>query len=222
MRYFLDVALILVAGFVIASYLGLMLVFHGPAGTPTLAIVEISLDWALLAVAAVGCMQKRDPVTRRALTLLLVSNLVSLAANYQLAFQPTYQNGDPVDILWFSAWILRWVAARMTWLHYGAGHIGAAEPAERYRANPFFVRHGGRRVRPALHPDPRERSPAARTARRGGMLLGGILILRQFAELDENRRLFRAQIERESRFTALVRHSSDVVIVVNGRGSSPT
>ena len=50
------------------------------------------------------------------------------------------------------------------------------------------------------------------------MLMGALLVLRQFAEMEENRRLFRAQIQGESRFRSLVQKSSDVVLIVNPDG----
>jgi PAS domain S-box-containing protein len=220
-RFVLDVSLIVVAGFVIAIYLGLKLLLHDPTETATMAVVESSLDWALFAVAAVGCMQKRDPVIRQALVLLLSSNLAALAGNYLYAVRSSYQSGDPVDLVWFSAWVLRWAAARTAWWHYRLGHVAEASSGaalQEYRGNPFsYVMVGGAfalLLRQILADD----HQMLGTLTFAAVLMGGLLIFRQFAELEENRRLYRAQVERESRFTALVRNSSDVVLVVNPEG----
>jgi PAS domain S-box-containing protein len=220
-RFTLDVALIVVAGLVIASYVGLRLLLHDPAESATLAIVESSLDWAMFVVAAVGCMQKRDQVIRRAMILLLAANLVSMAANYGLLVLPAYRSGDPLDGLWFAAWVLRWAAARMAWHHYIAVEAHApppTAPAKEYRSNPFsYVLVAGAFVllfTRTLAEDHHFLSWLAI----GAMFMGALLILRQFAELEENRRLFRALVERESRFASLVRYSSDVVLVVSDGG----
>jgi PAS domain S-box-containing protein len=220
-RFILDVALIAVAGFVIAFYVGLQLLLHDPTEPAYLAVVESSLDWALFVVAAVGCMRKRDQIIRRALILLLASNLVSLAANYTLEVLPLYKSGDAVDTIWFSAWMLRWAEARMAWHHYAAVDAGTAPPeapVQAYRGNPFaYVLVGGAfallvsQILAKDHPFLGELAVAA-------MIMGALLILRQFAELRENRRLFQAQVQRESRFRSLVQNSSDVVLFVDDLG----
>jgi PAS domain S-box-containing protein len=220
-RFLLDVALIVVAGFVIAFYVGLRLLLHDPAESATLAIVESSLDWALFVVAAVGCMQKRDPMIRRVLILLLASNLVSLAGNYWLATLPTYHNGHPIDALWFSAWALRWTAARLAWHHYlavGEGRTPRTPPVQDYRSNPFsHILVAGAFVLLLTQILAHNYAFIGMLAI-AAMLLGALLILRQFAELEENRRLFEGRLQEESRFKSLVQHSSDVVIVVDEGG----
>jgi PAS domain S-box-containing protein len=220
-RFFLDVALIVVAGLVIALYVGLRLLSHDPAENMTVAVFESSFDWTLFTVAAVGCMQKRDQVIRRALILLLASNLVSMVGNYSLSILPAYRAGDPVDGLWFSAWVLRWAAARLAWHHYVAVETRTAPqatPVQAYRSNPFsYVMVGGAFVLLYTQILAKDHAFLGMLAV-AAIVMGGVLILRQFAELEENRRLFHKQIERESQFRSLVQNSSDVVFVVNDRG----
>jgi PAS domain S-box-containing protein len=219
-RFALDVALIAVAGFVIAFYMGLRLL-QDHAEPATLAILESSVDWALFVVAAVSCTQKRDRIIGRVLVLLLASNLVSMAANYLLAILPAYQSGHPIDGLWFSAWVLRWVAARLAWHHYTAAPaaVGLTTPPDQdYRSNPFaylLVAGAFLLLLIQIYTGNREFLPMLTVAATG---MGGLLIVRQFAELEENRRLFEAQVEGESRYRSLVQNSSDVVIVVDEGG----
>jgi PAS domain S-box-containing protein len=219
-RFVLDVALIAIAGFVVAFYVGLRLLLLDPNESATLAVVQSSAEWLLFVVASVGCMQKREPIIRRVLIMLLASNLISLAGNSVNAVLP-YHSGDPVDLTWFIAWVLRWAAARVAWRHYLAVEGGTAPPqgaVQEYRSNPFaYVLVAGTFLLlfgEMLAGNTRFIGVLAIVA----SVLGGLLILRQLAELEENRRLFDAQLEGESRFRTLVRHSSDAVIVVNGDG----
>lgn len=219
-RFLLDVALIAVAGFIIAFYIGLRLFLRDPAQASTLDVVQSSLEWALFVVAAVGCSQKRDEVTRRALGLLLASNLISLAANYLYAVVPAYQNGHPIDALWFSAWVLRWIAARLTRARLASRPSAAGgEPVMRgYRSNSYSpILVAGAFLLLFVQILAKNYHFIGMLAA-AAMLLAGLLILRQFAELEENRRLFEARIEGEARFRSLVQNSSDVVIVIDDGG----
>ena len=219
-RFFLDVSLVVMAGFVFVFYFGLRPFFLGATGTATSVIFDASVDWALLAAAGVGYIQKRDPEIRTALLVLLGANLAYLSANSVMAALPSYQTGDMVDGLWFLAWGLRFVAARTAWHRYQAGgrRGGAAADDGAYRSSRLSyamvagafalllsrVVAGGDELL----------GPIAVAA----MAMGALLVLRQFAELEENARLFAVQIEDESRFQALVQNSSDAVLVVDDRG----
>jgi PAS domain S-box-containing protein len=220
-RFALDAAFMVVAGSAIAVYVGLMMHRHADVALASLLIVKSSLEWALFILAAALAIQKRDRVVRRAVLLLLTANLVSLIGNYLMALMPVYHSGDPVDGFWFMAWALRWAAARLAWQHYSsAGDTPSPESPEalEYRGNPFaYVLVGGAFAlffTQATNRD-RELLPVLALA---AMAMGGLLILRQFAELRENRRLVRTQAERESRFTSLVSYSSDVVLLIDGQG----
>ncbi len=219
-RFVLDAALVVVAGFVIAFYIGLRMLLHDQAEPMTVVVVEASLDWLLFVVAAVGASQKRDRVARRALTLMLCANLLAMAGNTVLALLPAYTNGHPVDGLWFGAWVIRWIAARHAWHHYqrGADAQQAAPPEPEYRSNPFaFVLVGGASVLLVGQIIAEDRAFLGQLAI-AAMGMGGLLVLRQLAELEENRRLLKTQVERDSRFTSLVSHSSDVVVLIDASG----
>jgi PAS domain S-box-containing protein len=217
-RFALDVALIVVAALVLTYYVGFRLLMRNPAEAPALTTVEALLDWGMFVVAAVGCVQKRDAVIRRALVLLLSAHLASLAGSAVLEFTPAYRAGHPVDGLWFLAWFLRWSAARYVWYRGPtAGEVPSAS-AQPYEGSQFlYVMVGG--VFALLFwrivvGDDQFLAVLALAA----IGMGGLLILRQVAELRENRRLFRLQEERESRFRLLVQESSDVVVVLDGNG----
>ena len=220
-RFAFDVALIVVATSLLGWYCDARLTRFGTAPIPTLTLAELSLNWALFALAAIGGMQKRDLVTRRVLTLLLASSLVSVFGNFHMAMMPAYHNGDPVDTWWFAAWALRWSAARFAWNRYESqtGELSETRAVDQdYRSNPFayvlvavaFLLLFGESVAGDARP------LVALTV--GATTLGTLLIVRQYAELEENRRLFEARIEGQARFRALVQHSSDVVLVVGTGG----
>jgi PAS domain S-box-containing protein len=220
-RFLLDVALLVVAGSVIALYVGVRLALHDTTSSMTVHVVEWSLDSMLFVVAAIGCTAKRDRVARHALVFLLFASILSVSGNFVLALVPAsqYRNGHPVDGFWFGAWVLRWIAARVAWHRYAAAGAREAVPAEpEYRSNPFsWVLVAGAFILlfvQILKKDEVYLVPLALAA----MGMGMLLVLRQFAELEGNRRLLRQQVERESRFTSLVAHSSDVILVIDGAG----
>jgi PAS domain S-box-containing protein len=125
-----------------------------------------------------------------------------------------------VDALWFLGWVLRWVAARQAWHHYAAGRAAqAATASERgHRSSRLsYVMVGGALALMLSRVIAGDDAYLA-TLTVATMVMGALLVLRQFAEVEENRRLFRAQIQRESRFRSLVQKSSDVVLIVGPDG----
>lgn len=219
-RYHLDAALVVVAGFLFAAYFSLRLTILDPAEPAGQAAIEAAFDWALFAVAGIGVLQKRDPEIRRAMLFLLGSNLAYMAGNSLYTSLPDYRTGDPVDALWFSAWAMRFIAARQAWHCYAAGRPARpADTGERgYRSSRLsYAMVGGAlalmlsRVMAADH-------SFLEALAVGALVMGALLVLRQFAEIEENRRLFREQIQRESRFRSVVQKSSDVVLIVGPDG----
>ena len=220
-RFRLDVALVVVAGFVIAAYFSLRLLFLNPIGPAGTAVVDSVLDWALFALAGIGFLQKRDREIRRAMLFLLGASVAYMAGNWVLSSLPEYHSGDPVDALWFLAWVLRWIAARQAWHHYAAGPAArAATAGERgYRSSRLsYVMVGGALAlmlsRVAAGDD-----ALLATLAISAMVMGALLVLRQFAEIEESRHLFLEQIQSESRFRSMVQNSSDVVLVVDSQGT---
>jgi PAS domain S-box-containing protein len=219
-RLRLDIALVVVAGFVIAAYFSLRLLFLDPAESTVAAVVDSSLDWALFALAGIGVLQKRNREIRRAMLLLLGASFAYMAGNWVLSSVSDYHNGDPVDALWFLGWVLRWIAARQAWGHYAAGRAVqvAATGERRYRSSRLsHVIVGGALALLLSRVIARDEALLEVVAV-AAMIMGTLLVLRQFAEMEENRRLFRAQIQNESRFRSLVQKSSDVVLIVNPDG----
>lgn len=219
-RFRFDVALVVVAGFVIAYYFSLRLVFLDHAESRVVAIADASLDWALFAVAGIGYLHKRDGEVRRAMLWLLASNLAYLGANSILWVVPDYRAGHPIDALWFSAWALRFAAARQAWFRYAA-RVPARSDAERewkYHGGWLpYVMVGGALLLllyRVMAGDDWSTGPVAIAA----MIMGTTLVVRQFTEIEENRRLFSNQIALESRFRSLVQNSSDVLVAIGRRG----
>jgi PAS domain S-box-containing protein len=219
-RLRLDIALVVVAGFVIATSFSFRPLFLDPAESTVAAVVDSSLDWALFAMAGIAFLQKRDREIRRAMLLLLAASFAYMAGNWVLFSVPEYHNGDPMDALWFMAWVLRWIAARQAWHHYASG--GAVQVAttgeRRYRSSRLsYVMVGGALALLLTRVIVRDEALLEAVAV-AAMVMGALLVLRQFAEMKENRRLFLAQIQGESRFRSLVQKSSDVVLIIGPDG----
>jgi PAS domain S-box-containing protein len=219
-RLRLDVALVVVAGLVMAAYFSLRLIVLDPTESAVEAVAYSSLDWALFAMAGIGYLQKRDREIRRAMLLLLGASFAYMAGNWVLSTMREYHNGDPVDALWFLGWVLRWIAARQAWHHYAVGRAAPALTTDdhRYRSSrlSYVVVAGALALllsRVIAHDETLLEAVAV-----AAIVMCALLVLRQFAEMAENRRLFQEQIRGESRFRSLVQNSSDVVLIVGPDG----
>ena len=219
-RYLLDLALTIVAGFVLAVYF-LVRVQDLGAGVSTMVVAGSVIDWLLFVVMAVGFARKRDRRIRNTMGWLIGAQLVYLLANYLYAAGiPTYRTGDAVDGVWFFAWVLRWGAARHAWHGYAReGPEDRSVPAAQlaYRSSLFsytIVASAFLLVLVQLFLDRQHIEVATLSA----SVMAIILLVRQFAEIQENRRLFADRLSQEARFRSLVQQSSDVVLVADGQG----
>ena len=219
-RNLLDAALVVVAGFMLAFHFGLGVLLRNSATGD--GAVNAILDWTLFVVAAVGFTRKRDGIARATMGLLLSASFLYLMGNYVLSGLDRYLIGHPVDALWFGAWVLRWTAASLAWHRYQAPR-GEPDPLtdsgfREYRSNAlaYLLVFGAflLLVVRVLQGEHRHLGVLATSA----ALMAGLLILRQMAEFQENRRLFAAHLTQEARFRSLVQNSSDVFLVVDGAG----
>ncbi len=221
-RFLMDVWLTVVAGFVLAFYFVLRVWMHdtGPRQWD-LILTGPLLDWCLFVIAAVGFVQKRDAMTRGVMALLLLANTTYIAANYVYSGLPQYTIGDSVDVLWFAAWVLRWVAARVAWHRYEQGPPARPDAAiAEYRSSAFsYLFVAGAFILLISQVVSGDREFVGLLAS-SAALMAALLLFRQFAELRENRRLFRAQLAQEARFRSLVQHSSDIILVVDANGAA--
>ena len=82
-RFFADLGLTIVAGFVLAFDFVLRAAAAQP-GTEAYAIALIGafLDWLMFVVLTVGAARKRDPEARATFALLLAASMAYLFANY--------------------------------------------------------------------------------------------------------------------------------------------
>jgi PAS domain S-box-containing protein len=220
-RYLLDVALTVVAGFVLAIYFIVQLAERsGGAPLPALVRANAVTDWYQFVVLSVGFARKRDACTRNTMGWLLGALVLYQLANYLYDATPAYHSGDAIDGLWFAAWGFRWVAARTAWRSYaqqGAAEPEASQASAAYPSSLFsyaVVAAVFLLVLVQLAADRRHIEISAFSAG----LMATILVVRQLAEIQENRRLFDERLAQEARFRSLVQQSSDVVLVVDGDG----
>lgn len=220
-RFLVDIALILVAGVVLASHFGLRAMLWDESTTIGLAVLESGADWALFVLAAVGYLSKRDRATRTALGCLLIANSLYLLGNYVLAKSPgTYRIGNAVDGFWFAAWVFRGLAARTAAYHYLRLPAAPreAENAHAYHGNPLaYLMAGGAFLLLITQASGGDRDYVLFLAM-AAALMASLLILRQYLEMTENRRLFRERAAQEGRFRSLVQNSSDVILIVDPAG----
>jgi signal transduction histidine kinase/CheY-like chemotaxis protein len=202
-RFVIDIALTVVAGFVLAFHLGLRDLLQTDPSVSGFDLWRWAVDWALFVVAAVGFLQKRDATTRAVMGTLLAANTAYLAANFVFGRSPDYQTGDAVDALYLCAWVLRWAAARLAWSRH-AGRCEARSDASDAAAVGYQrATFSYLMVACAfllllwqiLLGDARFLGLLAASV--GAMVT--LLVVRQIQELRENRRLFAAQLAQEAR-----------------------
>jgi PAS domain S-box-containing protein len=223
-RFVADLALTVIAGFVLAFDFVLRVSGVEPGDpTYTTVIVGASIDWIIFVVLTVGAARKRDPEVRTTLGLLLAASMAYLFANYFYARDVSgYRSGDAVDGLWFAAWVLRWLAVRAAWHLYrrraDRPATATSNVAAEYRSSALsYVIFAGAFVLLIGEIVAGERRSVELMAV-AAAVMASLLLFRQFAELRVSRRLFDAQLAQEARFRSLVQHSSDVVLVVDTAG----
>jgi two-component system, cell cycle sensor histidine kinase and response regulator CckA len=228
-RFWLDTSMVVVAGSVVALYFtGRIWLAYPAEQSATSAFVGPGLDWLVLVVAAVGAVQKRDPVTRRALGLLVLASTSYVVANYYYTIGPNglgeaaYRSGNAVDGLWFGAWTLRWAAARWSWYAWSGGPAAsvatAAAPTSQDDSAGFsYGVVAGAFILVTSQVFSHE--PSFSLLGFAAVVTTGIMLARQFLELRENRHLLDEQAAQEARFRSLVERSSDAVLIVDGQGT---
>ena len=196
-RFWLDVALVFVAAGVIAFHYGTGVVAALPnLGGLNLVIVRAALDWGVFFTLAVGVVpQARPHHPRRSDLPPRRQHLRARRATGSSRPCPDLPVGRARwTLLWFGAWMLKWTAARYAWHSYrrhhearlrvvdeGSAHHTAALPhvvvAAAFGLLIYQVLAGPQTSIPIF----------AFSA----VTLAGLLLVRQVAELRENRRLFR-------------------------------
>lgn len=222
LRARLDVALIVVAGFVLAFHFGARTMFSQAAPVWGYTVGLMVVDWVMFVSAAVGVIRKRDATIRIVLAILLTAHASSLIGNYWLSDMTRYHVGDTVDTLWFLAWMLKWGAARVAWHRYRLGLVRddrqVDEAGSGFRASVFaYIMVAGAftlLVVQLLRGDRQFLEMMGVST----LVMVTLLSLRQVAALSENRRLFAAQLAQEARFRSLVHNASDLVLIVDAAG----
>jgi PAS domain S-box-containing protein len=220
-RFWLDVAMMLVAAGALAVHYGTQVIapWRQVLGVD-LVVIRAALDWGVFFSFAVGVFHKRDATIRTVMLFLLAANICVLTGNWMLSRSAVYVAGQPVDLLWFAAWGIKWTAARYASRRYTNDRVIAAERersgARMFDGLPHLV-VGAAFVLLVYNV---LTSPAGRIAAYvyTTAALATLLVLRQIAELRENRRLFDAQLVLEARFRSLVQNSSDVILVMGSNG----
>jgi PAS domain S-box-containing protein len=226
-RMILDASLVVVAGSAVAMYFAGRLWVADPSQQSfSTAVRGPGLDWLVFVVAAVGTVQKRDRTTRQALAPLVLGGVFYMIANYYYAVGPdlrgiaAYRPGDRVDVLWFLAWVCRWVAAR--WPVYsqvaGAAPTRAADqavPVAEDGGLPYLVVVGSFVL---LTTQVFSTDPSFGLLAVSAAITTALMMTRHVVELRENRRLLDEQTAQETRLRSFVEHSSDAVLIVDTRG----
>jgi len=218
-RFALDAGLILVAGFSVAFHFSVWTQPDQPGTAWSYNAATLVVDWIMFGLAAVAIIQKRDGSVRIAAAILLAAHASGIVGNFLLSSHPGYRSGDAIDSFWFLAWALKWAAARVAWHRHRLGLEQAAVSADpavsAFRGSVFaYVMVAGAFVvfvRQFYFGDPQY----ARILGYSTLAMVVLLFLRQIAALDENRRLFSAQLAQEGRFKSFVQNASDITVVAD-------
>ncbi|MEP7345128.1 MAG: ATP-binding protein [Gemmatimonadaceae bacterium] len=215
-RLRLDAALLAVGGIGLMWNFGLRSLFvevQGP--TSFLNVLLVVGEWAVVLAASIAYLRVASPITRRAVAIAFGAHVMFILSDYFWANrQDVYAPGHWVDALWFSTWVLRWLAARSathaapttqqaigTEAPYQSGIAPTAFVAGAYTLLVFAVLAGdsGGAVGIAL---------VAST-------MTALLLVRQGVELSENRRLTQATMVQAARFRSLISQASDFVMLID-------
>jgi PAS domain S-box-containing protein len=214
----IDALLLAIGGIGLSWNFGLLPLLGQPHGpTFVVQLVLVLGEWAVVLFGSFAYLRVSSSSTRRAVAIALGAHMLYILSDYFWAsWKLEYTPGHWVDALWFSAWVLRWAAARSA-IH-GARD---AEPADQsqtpYRSGitPTLFVAGAYMllVFAVLRGD----SGGALGIAIAVSTMTALLLVRQSVELGENRRLAQATVAQAARFRSVISHASDFVMVVDQR-----
>ncbi len=216
-RVRLDALLIALGGIGLSWSFGLRPLFEAPTEPDfVIQLVTVLGDWTVVLAASIAYLRAACVVTRRAVAIAFAAHVFFILSDFFWIFrQDTYAPGHWVDAVWFSAWILRWVAARYAthaarrdesvdgMFAYRSGIAPTAFVAGAYSLLVYVVLIGD--------------SSDAVSIALGTAAMTTLLLVRQRVELAENLRLSHVTAIQAARFRSLVTYASDFVLLVDGR-----
>ena len=248
-RFLLDAGIVVVSGSAAGWYLVVwpVLARGGPEQLARLVnAVYPVLDLGLLFAAGAGLLRPLPPGSVRALAWVAAAAAARFVGDLAFAWAPLHQRytgGGFIDFAWIASG-LALSAAACTQRRHAGDHRGAASgvssEATDAAAAPTGVGTTIGRGAPVgvlpylgvvvLHALLVAAALREWTPRTGGVLAAavavtGLVLVRQYVAARDHARLERAHAARagvqagEARFRALVQHSSDVIVVVDGAGA---
>jgi PAS domain S-box-containing protein len=220
-RFLFDMALVLVASGVLATYVEASTI-RWSAGVRHLQATPLALlfAWASFFAVTQAMLYRRDRTIRVAMAFQFAGMLAVLLANWVLFNVPgAYRAGGYLDALWFFGWASRLGAARFAWHRYRALPQGARWDRRAGVAViviPYVIVASAFALivlRAAIGTGELDRASAY-----AAVVMALLLTGRQVSELRANRRLYASQLVQEARYRSLVQHSSDVVVVADAAG----
>ena len=226
LKRWLDVGVVMVTGGAIIWYLILdPLVDAG--NVPFLEIVLAGIypvgDLALLFAAAAVLLRYPPATSRRALQMLAAASVAmfvsDLILGYTIVQGHPYETGTWTDLGWQTAMVVWMLAAyHQRWRITHPMPVDATPPEDRYTVSPIpyiaaIVGYGLLIVvvRPYWSVIGEMMFPV--------LALTALVLVRQIVAVRENVRLLTERAGQETRFKALVQHASDVITVIDRRGT---
>ena len=219
----LDAALLVLGTSALAWYFSLRpLLVSDIERSSWLSWADSISSWLVVFAACWAYLRARDLVTRAAIALLMISQVVFNISDLVLAMAgDTYQSGDALDVVFFGAWLFRWAAARWAWHRAGASRNDEASDDAEYRsgiAPAAFVAIAFALLVYMVFAD--------RSARMGGKTgiavvtsaMTWLLVARHASHLVTTRRQLRAVERQKERFRAIMDSLTDFVFVTDGGG----
>ncbi|MGQ0648577.1 MAG: hybrid sensor histidine kinase/response regulator [Gemmatimonadaceae bacterium] len=217
-RVRIDAILLAVGAGALSWFFTLQPLLHSEtAGQTATTLVTFALDWLTVLAASIAYLRSRHSATRGAVSLLLGAHVMFVLSDFVwLKWQATYTPGHWLDAMWFIAWGMRWAAARFAH-HRGRVERRATRHREQYRSGiaPSIFVAGAYTL--LVFTVLRGEAIDAVAIGFVATVMTGLLLARQGAELEENRRLAQATMAQTARYRSIVAHASDFVMVVNNQ-----
>lgn len=218
----LDGALLLVGTIALSWYFS----FHRLLNQPHAVLNPFDLgsalvSWVVVLAACWGYLRASALRTRTAVALLMASQVLFIISELVLGpADAVYAPGDPVDVVFFSAWIFRWAAARWAWHGYDAP-APVAPRSPRYQsgiAPTGFVAGALAVLVYVVLTDDAKLSGNRTAIAVVASVMTWLLVARHATNLLTTRQQLRAAAAQKERFRAIMDSLNDYIFVVDAEG----
>ena len=177
-------------------------------------------DSLAVVLSAVLYLRSGRRVTRTAAAYLLLAHTLLVVPDilFSARFGVEYRPGHPVELIWFSVWVVKWIGARWALVQLATDREGAVAPSREYRSGflptVFLAVASGAmllELTSGTHGD-------SGLFLLGSAMLAALLVGRQLVELREGERLRGRIVVESAWFSAVLEHAYDFLALVDRHG----